>query len=494
MKKNSVIFISPRRCVPINENGTPFQKMRTNFCLPASVILGILDSAGFETYFIDAAADGFDNYDLVNKNSLAYGLSSDIIVEKIAEIGSRYILITSMFTTEQYLVDELVNTIRYKLPECIIIIGGIHASAKPEWHLDDSKADYIVIGEGEETIINLLKALDNGSNEIEKIKGLCFKTTTNKIIKTHNQSLIKTLKYNWAIKDILFRLDGSVRYIEKNSRKCPVYVDPTIGENVPSIALYPSRGCPINCDYCTATNRDGKKVRHIGAQKLWDYFYQSRKDLNVQIFYNQSDTFGIVKDDWEFLQKVSNYREKTGDRNFLINNPNAFFLKSFFIKTPDGISIDNDKLNLIQKSGINIVTIAIETFSQRYNKKIDWSIMGFDTILNLCQEIKRKGMKIDIYMVYGYPGQEIEEFNNDYTLIKRLAPYVDWINWHFCTLFPDTNYYTRLVHKGLLSEKSYREAVNNGYSFFFPVDRFNFSKISTDYLKAKVTDFGPAWI
>jgi radical SAM superfamily enzyme YgiQ (UPF0313 family) len=400
-----------------------------------------------------------------------------------------------MFTTEYFLVDELVNTIRGSFPDATIILGGIHASIKPEWHFEESSPDFIVIGEGEETIVELLKHLKSDSPiDRNEIKGLCFRNSEGSIVKTSNRPPLKKLDYKIHLNNIILREDGTHRYIDKFSRKSPIYVDEKIGEDVPSIALYPSRGCPSDCDYCTASRRDGKIIRHMGAQSLWDYFYHARKDYNIRIFYNQSDTFGINENDWIFLRMVANYRKESNDENFIINNPNAFFVRSFFKRRGDTTIVNKERIDLIQSAGISVITLAIETFTPRFNKKINFEQITFQNILSLCEELKSRNIKNDIYMVYGYPGQEMHEFKNDCELISQLKPLVSWINWYFCILLPGSKYYEEAQRNGELDEKNYRETIREGYSFFYPKDEFNLSKIPTKTFIDYISEYGQAWV
>src|ERR1035437_9780260 len=89
-----------------------------------------------------------------------YGLSDRAVLERVAALQPKYTLLTSMFTFEQVLVDRLVRAIKGTLPRVTVILGGIHASVRPEWHFEESNPDFIVIGEGEKTIVELLRELE----------------------------------------------------------------------------------------------------------------------------------------------------------------------------------------------------------------------------------------------------------------------------------------------------------------------------------------------
>ena len=146
-----VLFLSPRKTSPLNEQGKPVQKFRTDVSIPALTILGVLEASGFETHFIDVAAEAPEHIEKLINHIIANGLSDDETVRRIVAIQPKFVLISSLFTFDQGVVDSLVRELKKTLPNDIyVILGGTHASTKPEWHFEEANPDVIVIGEGEE--------------------------------------------------------------------------------------------------------------------------------------------------------------------------------------------------------------------------------------------------------------------------------------------------------------------------------------------------------
>lgn len=490
---NKVLFISPNKTSALSPGGDPVQKLRSNMSIPAATILGKLSESGYRCYFVDSAADGLDNILQLNDKLISYGLSDDQICDKVAQIAPHYILITSMFTFEQVVVDALINKIKSEFPLIQIIIGGIHASTKPEWHLETSSPDFIVIGDGEDSIIKLLNELKMKAQNVNKIPGLVYRNKHGNIVRTGRRSRINNLDQPWCFEEVLLN-DGKQRYLEKNTRKSPIYVSDILGEDVSSAAIYGSRGCPMCCNYCTATDRNGGTVRHMGGERMVSDVIQLHKEYGVSVFYNQADTFGSHSEDILFLKKLSEYRLSLDKDTLIINNPNAFFLKLFFKIEFGKIVIDDYFISLLSKAGFNVITLAVESFTQRFSKKIDWSRITFDLIRELCIAIHNQDIKVDFYMMYGFPGQIKEEFDLDVTTIHRLAAHVDWVSWHFFTVLPGSTIFNNLIESGKLNENEYRLAVNKGYSFFRPEGPYNLSNISSNYLVERIGDFGQAWV
>ena len=64
--------------------------------------------------------------------------------------------------------------VRERYPDVPIIWGGIHASLLPEQTLENPYPDIVVVGEGEETFLELVKALESGS-PLSNVSGICYK-------------------------------------------------------------------------------------------------------------------------------------------------------------------------------------------------------------------------------------------------------------------------------------------------------------------------------
>ena len=489
----SVLFLSPAKTVALDQRGAPVQKLRANVSLPAMTILGALEAADREVDFMDMAAEGWCHRWSASAHLIAFGLPVEAALQRIAETNPGYVLITSMFTFEQVMVDNLISAIKSTYPNLCVILGGIHATARPEWHFETSAPDFIVIGEGEETIVELLAELEKPHPCSENIRGLVFRGSDGNLIRTPPRGVLTQIDRQWALKEILFTPHRSHRYLDHHTRKSPVYAADQLGDHVPSFAFYGSRGCPFACFYCATNRRDGSKVRHMGAERMFHDFQMARQELKAAAFYNQADTFGLHSEDQRFLKMVGDYRRESGDKDFVINNPNAFFLRLFFLPDKD-YQINEPLVDLLVAAGINVVTLAIETFTQRFNRKVDFTKIVPEKVFELCQYLKDKGIRTDVYMIYGFPGQEETEFAYDIAMGQRLATIVSSVSWHFLTLLPGTKYYDDAIANRSMSEGSYRQAFLKGYSFFYPVDEFNFSKIPTNLLKAAVADFGPAWI
>ena len=487
------VFIAPSKTCAVDHDGAPVQRMRSNVSLPALTVLGALEASGAETQFLDLSAEGISEQRPLNGRAMVYGVPTSQAVERITVLKPGFVLVTSMFTFEQMMVDELVHAVKTALPDVTVIIGGVHASAKPEWHFEQADPDFVVLGEGEETVAELLRELTRPDPRPETVLGIAFRTNAGVIERTPARAPLAQLDGQWATRTVLVKPDGTPRYTDRLCRKHPVYVAEEIGEDVPTGALYWARGCRMGCDYCPTIEREGKGIRHMGAQNAFELFESLRHTFDVQVFANQAETFGLHPQDRRFLEMVCDYRRTSGDDGFVINNPNAFFVHQFFPPAKD-YRFDDEFLDLLAGAGLNTVTIAVETLSPRFNRKVNWNRVCPEQVVELCQTIRQRGLRSDIYMMYGYPGETEEEFNADLKFGEALVEHADLVSWNGLTLLPGTRYYREYVESSLGREQEYREIMRSGYAWHFPLETFNLSQVPTERFREALAPFGRSWL
>ena len=482
-----VLFVAPAKLNPVDGNGVPLQTVRENISLPALMILGSLKAHRNEVELIDLSADS--NLQLpVTETVHRFGLPDEYVVETISETRPLALLISSMFTTEQQMVDDLAASVKKAFPRLPVIVGGVHASLKPEWILESGNVDFVVMGEGELTIVDLINHLKEGRRDYEQVRGLAYWHQGSLAVTSPRPVIDNLASLQFSLDDVLMKGDN-YRYIEPPTERTNLYNHLTESGWNRCFSLYYSRGCPLHCHYCASSEKDGLKVRHMGSQRMFRDFTELHRNYGVKIFYNQSDTFCDDSRDLEFMKLVREYRKERDD--FVISNPNAFYVRIFFPPDHD-YELNEDLLDLLAGAGVNVVTLAVETFHQKYNKKINFRRISPARIGDLLTAIHQRGMKTGIYMMYAFPDQTSEELAFDENTVASL-PSLDRVDWQNCMVFPGTQYYRRGLAEGWFTDKSYRLALKKGYFFHALPSEFNFSQIPMADVQAfrrrKLSDF-----
>ena len=454
---NRILFVEPAKMYFIDKNGKPLAPIRQNVSLPALTILGSLKSDGFDVYFMDLTAEGYEIRTPINNYVYRCGLPDDAVVQRINDIKPLALLVTSMFSAEQHVVDNLAAKVKRAYPKLPIIVGGIHATIKPEWVLESGNVDFVILGEGEEIISKILRQIQSGKPPLNKVIG--------------PNPLLKNLDRKWAFDEVLLK-NRNYRYVEEASRRSKLYSHLTLPNWTRSFSLYYSRGCPMHCDYCATSERAGFVIRHAGSKRMFNDLKLLHEKYGVRVFYNQADTFGYHHEDIKFLKLVKYYRKR--HRDFVLNNPNAFFVRMFF--KSENYILDESLINLLADSGFNVITIAVETFNQRFNKKINFDKITPEKIRSLFQTIHERGMKTELYMIYAFPTQTLDELLSDEMIVGTI-PCIDEVAWQSCMILPGTEYYRRGMAERLFTEKSYRKTLKEGHFFYHLPKSFNFTNI-----------------
>ena len=134
-----------------------------------------LRQEGFDISFIDALGEGMNQYTPLDDlpNSFLRGLTHEETAQRIpADV--EVIGVSSMFSVNWVVTRHLIETLRRHFPTALLLVGGEHATALPEYCLRNApEIDYLVIGEGEQTTVELLKTLAAGGVD-ESVPGIAF--------------------------------------------------------------------------------------------------------------------------------------------------------------------------------------------------------------------------------------------------------------------------------------------------------------------------------
>lgn len=164
-----------------------------------------------------------------------------------------------------------------KISDVPIVWGGVHLTLLPEQTIRENYIDYGVMGEGEETSVDLAKCLERKQNPLE-VKGLIFKRN-GKIVRTENRPFIKNLDEH--------RMDWSLIDLEKYFRKS--------WASDKTISFVTSRGCPHNCAFCYNLCFNRRKWRAHSIQWVISEVEFLKENYDVDGIYFYDDNFFVNK-------------------------------------------------------------------------------------------------------------------------------------------------------------------------------------------------------
>ena len=295
----------------------------------------------------------------------------------------------------------------------IVIAGADHPTVFPEQTLDDSNIDYVVRGEGELTIVDLVFALENQKN-VNDVHGISFKDkATGNYIHNKDRELIDNLD-NIPLPAI----DELINFAS--------YRPVDFG------AIMASRGCPYPCTFCGVFNIWTRKVRYRSAQNV----AQEMKWLH--------DNYGT---------KYFSFR----DASFTLNRTRILELCNEILNFNLSIEwecltradlLDDELVSEMKRAGCVTIRIGVESGSEQIlksmKKKVDLDDIRFAVTL-----LNKHEIYWTTYFLFGTPLETkttiqetlefIKEINPPFVTVSRFAP------------IPGTEMYDDLIEANLIS-------------------------------------------
>lgn len=308
-------------------------------------------------------------------DSPAMGMNYETLEKKIKIYKPDIIGISIPFTVMLNPALKLIKMIRENLPKSWIVTGGTHATLCAE---DLYKvADYTVLGEGTEPMVQIIKYFKEGK------KGY----NLNGVVYNNNGKMERTIRVD--TKKINTDKMGSPDWSDLDLEK---FLNPIFfGEKEKGFSIFTSKGCPFNCSYCS-------------NQLLWDrrVIYRDLEEVAQEIKYFQKkyDVHNFVLEDDVFTVKQERLHEFC---DMLVRN--KIDIKWIFQTRPN-IVPDIEALIKAKKHGCRVVNMGIEGGNAEI-LKINQTTSR-DIIIDLVNKIHKAGLKVYAGFIIGFPEDTIE--------------------------------------------------------------------------------------
>ena len=382
----------------------------------------IAKNQGASVTGIDASGRNLNkSFKIPKYNLQGNGLELNEIFELIHP-ETKFIGVTAMFSHEWPYVRDCINATKEKFPNATIVVGGEHATSLPEYNLRDCKGiDYISLGEGEQTWLEIIEKKKNNEN-FDNIDGLAY---------LKNGEFVKT-KFRERIKHI-----DEIPWPDWNTFRIESYLDnavsfgPGSGRNMPIMA---SRGCPYECTFCSNPLMYGRRyyLRQIDDLIEQIKFYIRKYKITGLQFY---DLTAIIRKDW-----VLEFCKKLKENNI-----------SLEWSLPSGTrseALNQEVLQSLSKANLRYLVYAPESGSvdslKRIKKKIKLS--------NMEQSIKyaiKENISVRTNLIIGFPDEKrLDIYKTLYQQIKFSVMGVEDVPTYYFNAYPGTELFDMLVKEG----------------------------------------------
>ncbi|MFC1690541.1 B12-binding domain-containing radical SAM protein [Nanoarchaeota archaeon] len=304
---------------------------------------------------------------------------------------------TTSFTPSLNKSCKILSICKEINPNIITIIGGAHISALPKETLKYySSIDFGIIGEGEITLVELLKTIQK-KESLSTVKGICYRD--GKEIKLNQRrELIEDL-------DILPFPAYDLLPVEKY---CVPLHHVGFGQRVPTkpfAAIFTSRGCPYNCTYCASKVIWERKVRFRNPKNVLAEIDHLVKNFNIKVIDIADDIFTI--NNKVFNAILDGLIERDYDLHFnCLSRVNT---------------IDMEKLKKLKKAKCYLIRYGVESGSQKVLNLMKKNITK-EEVIKAFKMTHKVGIPASASFIIGHPGETNATVKETIDLAKKIDP------------------------------------------------------------------------
>jgi anaerobic magnesium-protoporphyrin IX monomethyl ester cyclase len=298
--------------------------------------------------------------------------------------------------------------IRARYPKLPMIVGGWFASVRPDLQLGTGLYDAVVLGQGELSFRDVVRAIDAGE-PLDSIEGLAL-WRDGEVVRTAKRAVVgwdRILNVPWHLIDIEpYRAHQLRAESHRDILRMPT--PPAMGSRKPyfGITYFSSYGCPEPCTFCCSPIVTDRRWKAMDAERMLDDLQdlKERWGFDVVRFHDAN---------WGVLQKRSKEFAEGMLKRGLRFHWNAF------IETHSILSYKSEVLDRLAESGMYIAEIGAEAGSDGMMEQIGKPIHGDDNIA-AAVEMDRRGVCSSVTYIIGYPGEGPESMLATIDQCRRL--------------------------------------------------------------------------
>jgi radical SAM superfamily enzyme YgiQ (UPF0313 family) len=334
-----------------------------------------------------------------------------------------------------------VVEITRKHSDGVIVLGGAGFSVFPELLFNKLKPDFGVFGEGEETLLQLVRALTDG-NSYRGIDGLLYGRNNEVVFnKWKNCFDDLSLRFNDKLIDYYWQYSGMLNVQTK-------------------------RGCPYNCIYCTYPLIEGSKVRTLNMEKIID---------SIKVLYDQKGIDYLFFTDSVF--NISNeYNYEFADR--LIHSGMNIKWGGYFTIH----NLDRDLLKVLKRSGLTHIEFGTESISDSVLKAYGKKFTAAD-VINASATCNELDIPFAHFMILGGYGESDATLDETFANSRKIENTV---------FFPFVG--MRIYPGTILQKYAIQEKVIRADNDLLEPQYYISKNITLETLKERAKNTGKRWV
>jgi anaerobic magnesium-protoporphyrin IX monomethyl ester cyclase len=388
---------------------------------------------------IDVPNEGWDNLEEIDGAKYRQGLRNEEIIARIESFAPDVVVITVPFSGWSSAAFDVAATVNKVDKDIAVVLIGLHPSARPTECLKQPNVDFVVIGEPEETVLELAGVLEQGrKDELKKVKGIGFVENGETIITAHRPFIQDLDSLPFPARHLL-----PMKQFFEAARKMPI----SGNLRKPSVRMLTSRGCPYGCIFCSNNIVMGRQWRARSAENV------------VAEIEHIVVTYGVRQID--FLDDNIAF-----DRKRLETICDLIVEKGLNIEwcTPNGVradSLESELLRKMRKAGCVSILIAPESGVQRVVDQIIKKKQDLRKVEEVIIAARKLGIKVGCFFIIGMIGETKDDIKATIKYAYKLRKLgADRFYFSYATPLYGTELYKRAKEGGFLKSTFSDEALS----------------------------------
>ncbi len=319
---------------------------------------------------------------------------------------------------------DVARMVRVAAPEATIVVGGPHLSIYPQESLSWDCFDVAVVGDGEETFLEICQRVESGS-ELEGTPGTWLRKTSGELVQAPPRPPVHDLdRYPFPAFDLL-----------------PMDRYHALTVLLPMATMATSRGCPFHCGYCSQVYSE--RLRFQSPERVVEEMAWLERRFGVREIVMFDETFTIGKG------RMLRFAEEVRRRD----------LKVKFNIRARVDTVDREVLRALKDAGLRSIHMGVEAGNDRMlgimNKQITT-----DQVVEAFKAARDVGVETRGYFIIGYYDATPRDLQDTIDFACTLG--LDWASFSVATPLPATDLYEVSMRRGYIQGDFWRQYTLEG--------------------------------